>query len=78
MPYLPQLQSTIHTMEHLLDEMGNPVQTFDQHLLYTENIRRIKDMMLELYTNPMYIEVRCKNNTNAKDIKASITNIDLE
>ena len=58
MPYLPQLQSTIHTMDNLLDEMGNPVHNFDRHLLYIENIRRIKDMLLELYTNPMYIDAR--------------------
>ena len=76
MSRLPQLQSTIHAMNHLLDEMGIPVQNFDQHLLYTENIRRIKDMLLELYTNPMYIEARCKNNIDAKEIEASITNIE--
>ena len=53
-------------MEQLLDKMTDPVKNLDQHLLYTENIRRIKDMLLELYTNPMYIEVRCKNNIDAK------------
>ena len=75
MPCPPQLQSTVHDMEQLLDKMTDPVKNLDQHLLYTENIRRIKDMLLELYTNPMYIEVRCKNDIDTKEIENSITNI---
>ena len=55
-------------MEQLLDKMTDPVKNLDQHLLYTKNIRRINDMLLELYTNPMYIAVRCENDITTKEI----------
>ena len=55
--------------------MRTPVQK----LLYAENIRRIKDMLLESNTDPMDIEDRYENDIDTTKIctlRASITNIE--
>ena len=62
-------------MEQLLDTMNDPAKTPKEHLLHTKNIGRINDMLLGLYTNPTYIEVKCQNGSNSKEIENSIANI---
>ena len=45
-------------MEQLLDTMNDPTKDPKQHLLHSNNIGRINDMLQRLYTNPTYIEVK--------------------
>ena len=62
-----------------MEGMRTPIQNSDQQLLYAENIRRIKDMLLEVNTNPLDSKDRYKNDIEAKEIgtlRASITNIE--
>ena len=62
-------------MEQLLDTMNDPTKDPKQHLLHTNNIGRINDMLQRLYTNPTYIEVKCENGPNSTEIENSIANI---
>ena len=75
MPCPPQLQNIIHNMEQLLDTMNDPTKDPKQHLLHTNNIGRINDMLQKLHTNPMYIEVKRENGPNSTEIENSVANI---